>query len=49
MGTIICSFLTTPYNKTQIIIGFLQLLTWNSYIGLLWSIGWGFLIFFKSG
>ncbi len=40
----IMAFKYPNLNKTQLIIGFLQLLTCMYILGWLWSIGWGVLV-----
>ena len=50
LGTIVSSFLGDELNKTQFVVGILQLLTafFLYWIGLMWSIYWVYLLVKKA-
>ena len=50
IGTMIAACMGSRYasDKTQITLGFFQLLTWAAIFGWAWSIYWGILIVQKS-
>ena len=51
LGTILCTCLepdSPSWSKTQLFIGFLQMLTCIVIVGWIWSLYWGYLIVMKA-